>query len=254
MAELLLLGTGAALTADGSREPTMLALRGQQSTILVDCGSNPIRQLQRMQVPLDSVERLILTHSHPDHISGLGLLVVMLWLHCRPHYRALPIHGPADAIGVARRLLAQWDTSKWKGFPELEWHEVSLTVGAPIATGADFELTAAPGVHHVPVIGVRARDVHGGGVVVFSADGEPSPGIRALAQDADWLVHEATGALPGHSTAEAAAELARAAGARRLILVHLAAGLADLDEKRRAAEQIFGSEVLLGRDLDRYKF
>ena len=253
MAELLLLGTGAALTADGSREPTMLALRGQQSTVLIDCGSNPIRQLQRMQIPLDSVERLILTHSHPDHVSGFGLLVEMLWLHCRPHCRVLPIHGPADAIGVARRLLAQWDTSEWKGLPELEWHEVSLIVGAPIATGADFELTAAPGAHHVPVIGVRARSLHGDGVVVYSSDGGPSPDIRALAQDADCLVHEATGAFPGHSTAEAAAELARAAGARRLILVHLAAGFADLDEQRRAAEQIFGGEVLLGRDLDRYK-
>jgi ribonuclease Z len=254
MAELLLLGTGAALTVDGSREPTMLALRGHQSTILIDCGSNPIRQLQRTQIPLDSIERLILTHSHPDHLSGFGLLVEMLWLHCRPHCQALPIHGPADVIDVARRLFAQWDTSEWRGMPELEWHEIPLTTGAPVATGSDFELTAAPGVHTVPVIGVRARDLHSGGVVVYSGDGEPSPGIRTLAQSADWLVHEATGAFPGHSTAEAAAELAHAAGARRLILVHLADSLADLDAQRRTAERVFGGEVRLGRDLDRYHF
>jgi len=254
MAELLLLGTGAALTADGSREPTMFALRGHRSTILIDCGSNPIRQLQRMQVPLDSIERLILTHSHPDHISGFGLLVEMLWLHCRPYCRALPVHGPADAIDVARRLFAQWDSSTWKGLPELEWNEIPLEIGAPIATGSDFELAAAPGIHSVPVIGIRARDLHRGGVVVFGADGEPSPGVRALAQGADWLVHEATGVFPGHSTAEAAAELARAAGARRLVLVHLADNLADLDAQRRAAEQVFGGEVWLGRDLDCYKF
>jgi ribonuclease Z len=254
MAELLLLGTGAALTVDGSREPTMLALQGQKSTILIDCGSNPIRQLQRMQVPLDSIERLILTHSHPDHISGFGLLVEMLWLHCCPHCRALPVHGPADAIDVARRLFAQWDSSEWKGMPELEWHEIPLAIGAPIATGSDFELTAAPGVHSVPVIGIRARDLHSGGVVAYSGDGEPSPGIRTLAQGADWLVHEATGAFPGHSTAEAAAELARAVGARRLILVHLADSFADLDVRRPAAEQAFGGEVWLGRDLDHYKF
>ena len=254
MAELLLLGTGAALTVDGSREPTMLALRGQESTILIDCGSNPIRQLQRMQVPLDSVERLILTHSHPDHISGFGLLVEMLWLHCRPHCRALSVHGPADAIDVARRLFAQWDSREWLGMPALEWHEIPLMIGAPIATGSDFELVAAPGVHSVPVIGVRARDIHSGGVVVFSADGEPSPGVRALAQGADWLVHEATGAFPGHSTAEAAAELARAANARRLVLVHLADSPADLEARRQVAEQVFGDPVQLGRDLDRFKF
>jgi ribonuclease Z len=251
MAELLLLGSGSSFN-DGTREPTMLALRGQQSTILIDCGSNPIRQLQRLNVPLDSIERLILTHSHPDHVSGFGLLVEMLWLSGRRH--PLPVHGPADAMGVARRLFNQWDTSDWKGLPELQWHEVPLVVGAPIATGADFELTAAPGVHHVPVIGVRAHALHSGGVVAYSADGEPSSGIQTLAQGADWLIHEATGAFGGHSSAEAAAKLARAAGARRLLLVHLGAKPDELEVQRQAAQRILGGDVLLGRDLDRFEF
>ena len=64
MAELLLLGTGASLT-DGSREPTMLAVRGAASTVMIDCGTNPIRQLQRLGVPLASIDRLILTHGEP---------------------------------------------------------------------------------------------------------------------------------------------------------------------------------------------
>lgn len=251
MAELLLLGTGAALT-DGSREPTMLALRGRQSIIVIDCGANAIRQLQQLQVPLDSIERLILTHSHPDHTSGLGLLITMIWLSGRRH--PLPIHGPAEAIDVARRLWSQWDTHDWKGVPELEWHSVPLEVGALISVGADFELTAAPGAHMVPVIGVRARDSHGGGVLVYSSDGEPSPGIRALARGADILLHEATGAFAGHSTAEGAAEVARAASVRRLILIHLSPMSNDLDAQRLAAEKIFGGPVLLGRDLDQYEF
>lgn len=251
MAELFLLGSGAALN-DGSREPTMLALRGRQSTILIDCGSNPIRQLQRLNVPLESIERLILTHSHADHTSGFGLLVEMLWLSGR--HRPLPIHGPADAVDVARRLFAQWDTSGWEGMPELQWHEVPLTSGAPIATGADFDLTAAPGRHSVPVIGVRARDLHGGGVLVYGADGEPSDGIRTLAQGADLLVHEATGSFPGHSSAEGAAGLAAAAGVRRLVLVHLAPNSNDLAAQQAAASKIFGSEVAIGYDLDRFEF
>ncbi|HLF29050.1 MAG TPA: MBL fold metallo-hydrolase [Anaerolineae bacterium] len=251
MAQLLLLGAGAALN-DGSREPTMLALRGQQSTVLIDCGANPIRQLQRLGIPLDSIERLILTHSHPDHTSGFALLVEMLWLSKRR--RPLPVHGPADALDVARRVFAQWDTSGWEGLPELQWHSVPLEVGAPIAVGTDFELTGAPGRHSVPVLGVRARDLHGGGALAYSADGEPSPGIRALAQGADLLVHEATGAYPGHSSAEGAAELANAAGVKRLIFVHLAPGANDLDAQRLAATKVFDGEVHIGRDLDRYEF
>jgi ribonuclease Z len=251
MAQLLLLGAGASFN-DGSREPTMLALRGTHSTVVIDCGSNPIRQLQRLKVPLDSIERLILTHSHPDHVSGFGLLVEMLWLSGRR--RPLPVHGPADAVDVARRLFAQWDTTDWRGLPALQWHAVPPVIGAPIATGADFELTAAPGVHHVPVIGVRARDLHSNGVLVYSGDGEPSPAIQTLAQDADLLVHEATGSFGGHTPADAAARLARAASAKRLVLIHLAAGADQLEAQRQAAEQILGRPVKIGHDLDLYEF
>ncbi len=251
MAEVLLLGTGAALT-DGSREPTMLALRGNATTVLIDCGSNALRQLQRLRVPLDSIERLILTHSHPDHTSGFALLVEMLWLAGRQ--QPLPVHGPAEAVDVARRVLAQWDTGDWAGLFALEWSVVPLEIGAPIARGADFDLTAAPGRHSVPVIGVRARDLHGGGVVVYSADGEPSAGIQALAHGTDLLIHEANGPFKSHSTARDAAELARAAGARRLLLVHLSTQRPEFQAEFEAAARAFPGEVLLGHDLDRHEF
>jgi ribonuclease Z len=231
----------------------MLAVRGATSTVLIDCGANPIRQLQRLNVPLDSIERLILTHSHPDHTSGFALLVEMLWLAGR---RApLPVHGPAEAVDVARRVWAQWDTADWKGVPELQWHSVPLEVGALVATGADFEITAAPGEHgHTPVIGLRVRDLHSGGAVAYSADGRPSPGVRALAQDVDILVHEANGNFPNHSTAEGAAQLAQEASAKKLALIHLSPLINDLAAQRHAAQQIFGGEVFVGNDLDTYSW
>ncbi len=252
MAELLLLGTGAALT-DGSREPTMLALRGATSTVLIDCGGNAVRQLQRLGVPLDSLERLILTHEHPDHTSGLPLLVEMLWLAGRR--RPLPIHGPAQTIDILRRVWAQWDTSDWDGLPELQWQAVPLESGARIASGADFDLIAAPGQHgQTPVIGVRAHDRHGEGSVVYGADGSPSATIQRLAQGADILVHEATGLHPMHSSAEQAAEVARAAAVKKLVLVHLSPLDNDLTAQQAAAADIFGGPVLIGNDLDRFRF
>ena len=251
MAELLLLGTGASL-ADGSREPTMLAVRGAAGTVLIDCGSNPVRQLQRLAVPLATIDRLILTHSHPDHTSGFPLLVEMLWLAHRT--QPLPVHGPPDTVDLARRVFAQWDTSQWTGLFELVWHPVPMEQNAPVAETPEFEITAAPGSHSVPVIGLRIRDKQGGGTMAYSADGEPSAGVRGLARGVDLLVHEATGAYPGHSTAEGAAQLARAAGARRLVLVHLAPLANDLEAQRRAATEIFGGEVAIGEDLARYQF
>ena len=252
MPQLLLLGTGAGLT-DGSREPTMLALRGSTgSTVLIDCGSNPVRQLQRLGVPLDSIDRLILTHSHPDHTAGLPLLVEQLWLAGRR--KPLPIHGPEDALNVMERVMLSWDLSSWKGLFELEWQVVPLSMHAPIAHTDDFALTAAPGVHSVPVIGVRARDLQNGGTVAYSADGEASGGIRELAQGVDLLVHEANGPFKGHCLARDAAELARTAGARRLVLVHLSPQRPEFEAEYQAAKEVFDGELSLGMDLERYEF
>lgn len=252
MAELLLLGTGAALT-DGSREPTMLAVRGMRSTIVMDCGGNAVRQLQRLSVPLESIERVILSHSHPDHTSGLPLLIEMLWLSGR---RApLPIHGPAEAVDVLQRVWRQWDTAAWTGLPELQWNIVPLEPFAPVATGAEFELTASPGIHGTtPVIGMRAKEMATGRSMVYGADGQPSATIQQLAQGVDILVHEATGAHAVHSTAEGAAELARAAGAKKLVLVHLSPLENDLAAQHAAAQKIFGGPVFIGNDLDRFNF
>ena len=250
MASLLLLGTGAAL-ADGNRETTMLALRGASTTVLVDCGGNAVRGLQQMQAPLDSLERLIITHSHPDHTLGFALLVEMLWLAGRRS--TLPVHGPADALDLVRRVFEQWDTSGWDGLFELDWRPVALEQGAEVAQGEDFDIVAAPGAHSVPVIGLRATHRQSGHVLAYSADGEPSDGVRWLARDADLLVHEATGSYKGHSTLHAAAELAAGAGAGRLVLVHIAKPLAAIEAEAQAVRAVFGGGLFVGRDLDRYE-
>lgn len=65
--------------------------------------------------------------------------------------------------------------------------------------------------------------------IVISGDTRPCDGLRQAAREADLLVHEATfshedlarAKETGHSTAREAAELARAAGAKRLVLTHI---------------------------------
>ena len=68
-----------------------------------------------------------------------------------------------------------------------------------------------------------------GRTVVYSGDTRPCDAVRAVAHGADLLIHEATfssderarAVETGHSTAREAAEIARMAGVRELILTHI---------------------------------
>ena len=94
------------------------------------------------------------------------------------------------------------------------------------------------------LVGVARR----GRKIVVTGDTRPCAGTIIAAQDADLLIHEATFAdeevaralETGHSTAREAAEVARRAGARRLVLTHISARYsADAKELEREAKSVF---------------
>lgn len=90
MPKLIILGSSNAIP-DARHENTHMVIVGEQRTVLVDCVSNPILRLQRAGVEFDNLTDLILTHFHPDHVSGVPLLLMNMWLMGRR--RSLSIYG-----------------------------------------------------------------------------------------------------------------------------------------------------------------
>jgi ribonuclease Z len=249
MATLHLLGTGAALS-DASRTTTMLAFASEGSTLVVDCGGDVVQRLLVAEVDPDTIEAMIITHEHADHVSGFPLFMERIWLAGRQ--RPIDVYGPRPALDQARRCWEAFDTESWKGVPEIRYHEVALEEGARVLADERWSVTAAPGEHSVPVIGVRVEDRRGGGIVAYSADTGRSDAIVRLAEGADILVHEAMKEqFDGHTTYEDAAEVARQAKAGKLILVHLPPNPeeADLAEARQSF-----AELRIGNDGDRFEF
>ena len=253
MATLHLLGTGASVSEPG-RHVTMLAFENEHSIIVVDCGSDVIQRLMETGISrkgLERIEALIITHQHPDHVVGFPLFMQKIWLAGRSH--PIPIYGIESALDHARRLLECFDTRSWTGMPEMQWHDVAHEEGALVLENEHWRITAAPGIHSVPVIGLRVEDRVGGGIVTYSCDTKPSPSIARLAKGADILVHEATGSPYNHSFAIEAAQIAKETGVGRLLLVHLPAVQYLTDADMASAKELF-AETEKGQELGRYEF
>lgn len=232
MVTVHLLGTGASVS-DPHRTTTMLAVESDGRFFLVDCGGDAVQRLRAAGLDAAAVEAVVLTHQHPDHISGFALLIEKLWLYGRRD--PIPIYGPADALRVARANFDAYRTDSWSQLPEREYHAVAMRTAEPVFERGPFHVVASPVEHPVPTIGLRVTV--GDTVVAYSCDTAFCEAVVDLARDAHLLVHEANGTLPGiHSSAEEAAAVASAADVGRLVLVHLPPGTteAGLVDARRA--------------------
>ena len=99
-----------------------------------------------------------------------------------------------------------------------------------------------------------------GGAFAYVLDTVPCDGGRALADRADLVMHEATftdehaerAAQVGHSTARQAAEVARDAGAGRLLLTHFSARYSDPAPLVAEAREVF-ENTDAAEELERYE-
>ena len=110
MSRVVLFGTGAAL-ADPDRENTYMLLQGATLNILVDCAGSPSQHLMKLGISPATIDHVILTHMHPDHIYGWPLFVLNTWMIGR---RApLHVYGLHETLKTARGMLRAMRARDW---------------------------------------------------------------------------------------------------------------------------------------------
>jgi ribonuclease Z len=227
MPTLHLLGTGAAIS-DPHRTTTMLAVSDDEAddsdVLLVDCGGDVLQRMLMAGLSFDRLAGLIVTHAHPDHVSGFPLFMEKIWLAGR--HQPIPVCGIEPALEQARKTFDAFSTitDGWDDMPPIDWRPVDYAMDATVWDDATWTVTAAPVEHGIPNVGLRIQSNRSGGTVGYSCDTAPSGNVAYLGRDADWLVHEANGTGEGHSSAPQAARIAKQAQANRLLLVHLPPG------------------------------
>lgn len=255
MAQVILLGTGAGLS-DAKRENTYLVVQGEQTSILVDCAGSPVQRLLKARVALDSIDHVILTHHHPDHLYGLPVLLMDLWLAGRK--KVLHIHGLAETLRAARGMMRALEWDKWRthGFFPVEFHRVARKGIGLIIVTPEFSVSATTVKHLLPTIALRVISSVSGKAIVYSSDTMVCESVVALAQNADILIHEATTideAMPGHSSARQAGAQGQRAGVKKLVLVHLPPD-GNVNAIHAAAAAEFNGKVVVCKDFKRFGF
>lgn len=217
---------GTATPYPGPDEPCAgYLVRTPATTLLVELGLAVWPSLLRHVDP-SRLDAIWISHLHPDH-SG-DLLAAYQWAANGTGLPRLPIHGPAgwaDSIGAA--LAVPDGPARLRRLFDVREHS-----GAVVHLG-DLTMTAIPVEHSVPTYGLRLG--HDGRTLAYSGDSGPCAALSALAADADVFLCEAGSTSPGqphHCAPEEAARIGRSA--RRLVLTHLAPGLAGAEAARRA--------------------
>ena len=123
-------------------------LKFKAEGILFDCGEGTQRQMNICGIKRTDVTKVLITHWHGDHCSGLiGLIQT---IGDADHPPALEIFGP---FGTKERVFHMLKTCAFTQNVKLQVHEVDPKAVETIFEDEDFLVQAAPMRHSVPCIG-----------------------------------------------------------------------------------------------------
>ncbi|HUZ17291.1 MAG TPA: ribonuclease Z, partial [Spirochaetia bacterium] len=187
--EIQVLGAGTILPLPGYGCSGYVVRSGGRP-ILMDCGSGTLDRLAAAAVPVESIDLVLITHFHPDHVADLGPIILSRWLRNLGGSHELTLVGP---VGLSAYL--QWLTVQahpWiddyrlnivelgEELPEYRWPGGEDSAGA-------LTVRARRTVHTDSSICYRLTDDEGT-VLFYSGDTDYDETLTSIMKDADLAV------------------------------------------------------------------
>ena len=271
--KITLLGTGSPLPDPNRAGPATL-VQAERTTLLFDCGRGVLMRLAAAMVPVATLNALLLTHLHSDHITDLNDVITSHWIMSAGPNR-LTIYGPPTTKAVVDATIAALEHD----IRYRQDHHSDLTyrpdvVVVEVTPGQTFECGGATirvgRTDHRPVeptVGYRVDQ--GGRSVVIAGDTIPCAELDALCSGASAYVQTAIRAdivkqipnariqdiLDYHSSVEQAADTAARAGVGALVLTHYVPSVPTpmLEQWKELVAPIYAGPVILGDDMTTYE-
>ena len=283
--KLTLLGTGTPIPDIVRRGPGSLVACGDER-VLIDAGAGVLHRLLEAGVSptprqdrKPALTRILLTHLHSDHITGLADVLwagwIMGWWPEPP-----PICGPPGTADFIARLEAAfaYDLKVRRALDRRDrpWQTPFVTEvedGWREESG-DLAITAVRVDHHPVDQAFGFRIDTAAGSAGFSGDTKPVPRLVEAFSGVDLLVHEvysgraadtrfgpapATGSPARtrgvahyHTSSYEVGAIASDAGAKRLVLNHVLHWGASADEIAGDVRRDYAGELTVGEDLQEF--
>lgn len=247
--KLTILGCSGSLAAPGNPASSYVISVPGETDVVMDFGPGALAAMQENFDP--AAAHVIFSHLHADHCSDFPSLLV--WRRYHPEEPASERHrliGPSYAPLHFGRMSADrpdavddfsdtFDFTAWRtGQPE---HLSGLTI-------TPFDVIHPAQESHA----VRVEDENGK-VLTFSGDSSFTPTLIDAARDADLFLCEAAWGVSSegkpegmHMSGKEAGYIAREAGVKTLVLVHIQPWT-DPHSVLEAARTEFDGEILLGQ-------
>jgi ribonuclease Z len=133
MIEIVFLGTAGSMPTENRNLPA-IAILYQGWVLLLDCGEDIQRQIERAGIGLNKKMSVFITHNHADHLLGLPGLLLRFSLLGR--IKPLKVYGPKDLIEYVKvnqstiNLGTTFETIVYAVEPGVVFQEDNLIVNA----------------------------------------------------------------------------------------------------------------------------
>jgi len=206
-------GTGSALPSS-TRLQTGIHIQHNGHHLLVDCGSGVTHRLAQAGIDHRSVDTVLLTHTHLDHVADLSTLAKARYLDGYPEFTVIGPPGTRSSCETLFTIDNLHDRVELT-VTEIDLDQNTIDIG-PHAI--EYVQTA----HTKQSLAYRFGDA-----LTISGDTAPRPAVADMADGTEVFVHECSftddRTTETHTTPSALGELLEKTGitVNRIVLTHL---------------------------------
>lgn len=291
--KVFLIGTGGPFPNEVRLGPCVAFIAAGEFC-LIDVGPGTFRIVSLMRLPTPFLNKILLTHFHSDHIGDLGEANMITWANGREN--AIEVYGPEGVEDVVNGFNMAYNHDTGYRMAHHGSEVLSPDAGKLKSNTIKFDdpnervlVFEKDGlevyaflVDHFPVkpaVGYRLE--YKGNVVVVTGDTVKTDNLIKHCKDADMLITEAisfdllnqmVGGLKRsglekmgkimldvqtyHMKPVDAAQVAKEAGVKKLVYVHVTPPIPNEASEKRYLEgvsDIFDGEVIMGKDRMKFK-